>query len=205
MNNKKLTLLIALSISMMIACIFCVKITAAQNIQVKNEEPAAAVSQNEEPLQEKKDNIKIPIVEKPAVNEYSISENASTFKSWMPYTAITNRASAAYKQQQFAYTDKNGLRKIGDDYCVAMGTYYSSTIGDRFKITMDTGKTFTVIISDIKSNMHTDSTHRYTISNGCMMEFVIDGSCLNSTVRLTGNVGSLELFSGTFTKIEKLS
>ena len=99
----------------------------------------------------------------------------------------------------------DGLRKIGDDYCVAMGTYYSSTIGERFKITMSTGATFTVIISDIKSNRHTDSTHRYTARNGCMMEFLIDKNCLANCIRVSGNVGSLSLFSGQFAKVEKIS
>lgn len=134
----------------------------------------------------------------------AVAKKASTFKSWMPYTAITNQFSAAYKLQKKACTDKNGLRKIGDDYCVAMGTYYSSTVGDRFKITMSTGATFTVIISDIKSNRHTDSSHKYTASNGCMMEFLVDKQKLNPTVKQSGNVGSIKLFSGKFTKIEKL-
>lgn len=240
MNKKKLTLLIALSISMIIALVIGASVTTADTAEVINEEPAAAVSSDEEPPQEKEIKIEIPKKEKEEIKtssktetvkkekvtpkkkkpvvkkkskksikvtngKYTISKNASSFKSWMPYTAITNRASAAYKLQKKAYTDKNGLRKVGDDYCVAMGTYYSSTIGDRFKVTMSTGKTFTVIISDVKANRHTDSTNRYTVSNGCMMEFLVDRSCLNPSVKRSGSVSSIKLFSGKFAKIEKLS
>ena len=237
MNKKKLTLLIALSISMIIALVVSASIMTADTSEVKSEEPATAVSSEEEPPQEKENKIEVPkdekeeiktssktetvkkekvtpkkkkpVVKKKSVKvtngKYTISKNASSFKSWMPYTAITNRASAAYKLQKKAYTDKNGLRKVGDDYCVAMGTYYSSTIGDRFKVTMSTGKTFTVIISDVKANRHTDSTNRYTVSNGCMMEFLVDKSCLNPAVKRSGSVSSIKLFSGKFAKIEKLS
>ena len=236
MKNKKLTLLIALSIITIIAiAAFASPIansgSKAPEVEVeeeieeaplqpsteetKTEEPEIVPTPEvkEEPVEEKKEEIKPQVEPKPqtqaikgsSATGYSIPPVNTSFKSWMPYTAITNKASAAYKQQQYAYTDENGLRKIGDDYCVAMGTYYSSTIGERFKITMSTGATFTVIISDIKSNRHTDSTHRYTARNGCMMEFLIDKSCLASCVRTSGSVGSLKLFSGQFAKVEKIS
>ena len=138
--------------------------------------------------------------------DFKVPSIYTGFKSWMPYTAITNRYSAQYKlQHSQAYTDENGLRKVGEDYCVAMGTYYSSTIGDRFKITLETGNSFTVIISDIKSNAHTDSSHRYTSHNNCMIEFLVDKNKIPACIKTTGNVGSLSFFSGTIIKVEKLS
>lgn len=227
MNKKKLTLLIVLSIItiMAVALVFAPIANSNATIETETEEVEEApiqpsITKPELVIEEKELQVKgeaapieepepepapQPIIEEPITTDYSIPNVNTSFKSWMPYTAITNRASAAYKQQQYAYTDENGLRKIGDDYCVAMGTYYSSTIGERFKITMSTGATFTVIISDIKSNRHTDSTHRYTTRNGCMMEFLIDKSCLASCIRTSGNVGSLSLFSGQFAKVEKIS
>lgn len=239
MRNKKLTLLIALSILTIIAiAVFASPVansgakapeaetaeeteeaplqpsteeTKIEEPEVMTETPAPEII--EEPVEEEKEEITQTVEPKPqtqgikgsSATGYTIPPVNTSFKSWMPYTAITNRGSAQYKQQQYAYTDENGLRKIGDDYCVAMGTYYSSTIGERFKITMSTGATFTVIISDIKSNRHTDSTHRYTIRNHCMMEFLIDKNCLANCIRVSGNVGSLSLFSGQFAKVEKIS
>lgn len=147
-----------------------------------------------------------PKVPTPTEDKYSVPNIYTGFKSWMPYTAITNRYSAQYKlQHSQAYTDENGLRKVGEDYCVAMGTYYSSIIGDRFKITLETGNSFTVIISDIKSNAHTDSSHRYTIHNNCMIEFLVDKNKIPACIQTSGNVGSLSFFSGTIIKVEKLS
>lgn len=234
-QNRKLTLLIALSIIFTITIGMFIPIVAANQTDIVETPTDVTVVETPTDIESKTSSIveskvssvvstpkKVksvskpkevkPVskpkekVEKPTVTgEYSIPNINTSFKSWMPYTAITNKGSAAYKQQKKAYTDENGLRKINDDYCVAMGTYYSSTIGERFKITMSTGKTFTVIISDIKSDRHTDSTHRYTASNNCMMEFLIDSSCLANCIRTSGNVGSLSLFKGQFVKVEKIS
>lgn len=134
---------------------------------------------------------------------YSISPNARSFKSYMSYKAITNTASKQYKMQREAYTDNNGLRKIGEYYCVAMGTYYGN-LGDKFYVETDQGNSWTVIISDIKSDAHTDSTHRYTISNGCMMEFIVDTSALPHSVKNSGTVNGLG-FQGNVIKLEKIN
>lgn len=225
-QNRKLTLLIALSIIFTITIGMFIPIVAANQTDIVEtptdvtvvETPTDIESETSSIVESKVSSVvstpkKVKSVSKPKekvekptiTGEYSIPNINTSFKSWMPYTAITNKGSAAYKQQKKAYTDKNGLRKINNDYCVAMGTYYSSTIGERFKITMSTGKTFTVIISDIKSDRHTDSTHRHTASNNCMMEFLIDSSCLANCVRTSGSVGSLSLFKGQFVKVEKIS
>lgn len=134
---------------------------------------------------------------------YSISPNARSFKSYMSYKAITNTASKQYKMQREAYTDNNGLRKIGEYYCVAMGTYYGN-LGDKFYVETNQGNSWKVIISDIKSDAHTDSTHRYTISNGCMMEFIVDTGALPYSVKNSGTVNGLG-FQGNIIKLEKIN
>lgn len=235
MKKQKLTLLIALSIIIILIAIFSNTIQASGTIAdtpvetvVTPEEPellttdlvAKEVIMGKWGVTAEEVNIRLflagydcievntqvdNLVPDVILIERKLPSKASTFKSWMPYTAITNRSSPQYKLQKKAYTDENGLRKIGEDYCVAMGTFYSSTIGDRFQITMSSGITFTVIISDVKSDRHTDSTHRYTVSNGCVMEFLVDKRKLNPIIKQSGNVGSLEFFSGKFSKIEKIS
>lgn len=42
---------------------------------------------------------------------YEVSTEASSFKSYMDYRALTDTSSTQYEMQQCAYTDDNGLRK----------------------------------------------------------------------------------------------
>ena len=130
------------------------------------------------------------------------STGASSFKCYMDYGTITNKSSSQYKLQQMATTDENGLRKIGDYYCVAMGTYYGE-VGDTFYIETDEGACWKVILADIKSDKHTNSTHQYTRANGCMMEFIVDTSELPSSIRNSGTVNALG-FQGNITVVKKL-
>ena len=134
--------------------------------------------------------------------DFSISPYASDFKSYMDYRAITNTSSTQYKMQQEAYTDENGLRKIGEHFCVAMSTYYGN-IGDILYVETDKGASWTVILSDVKSDAHTDGTHRYTVSNHCMMEFIVDTPAMSTSVKRSGTVNSLG-FQGKICYIEKI-
>lgn len=143
-----------------------------------------------------------PTVEENTTGDFSISPYASDFKSYMDYRAITNTSSTQYKMQQEAYTDENGLRKIGEHFCVAMGTYYGN-LGDILYVETDKGASWTVILSDVKSDAHTDSTHRYTVSNHCMMEFIIDTRAMSTSVKRSGTINSLG-FQGKICYIEKI-
>lgn len=136
-------------------------------------------------------------------SEFTIASGASSFKSYMDYRCITNRSSLQYKMQQQAYTDENGLRKIGEYYCVAMGTYYGN-LGDKLYVETDEGANFKVILSDIKSDSHTDATHRYTLANRCMMEFLVETESMPSSIRSSGTVNGLG-FQGKINYIEKIS
>lgn len=141
-------------------------------------------------------------VEEHRTGDFSISPYASDFKSYMDYRAITNTSSTQYKMQQEAYTDENGLRKIGEHFCVAMSTYYGN-IGDILYVETDKGASWTVILSDVKSDAHTDGTHRYTVSNHCMMEFIVDTPAMSTSVKRSGTVNSLG-FQGKICYIEKI-
>ena len=143
-----------------------------------------------------------PAVEEITTRDFSISPYASDFKSYMDYRTIINTSSTQYKMQQEAYTDENGLRKIGEHFCVAMGTYYGN-LGDILCVETDKGASWTVILSDVKSDVHTDSTHRYTVSNHCMMEFIVDTLAMSTSVKRSGTVNSLG-FQGKICYIEKI-
>lgn len=131
-----------------------------------------------------------------------VSSKASSFKSYMDYRCITNKRSYQYKLIQSSVTDSNGLRKIGEYYCVAMGTYYGK-LGDKFYIETDEGACWKVILADIKSDSHTNSTHQYTTANRCMMEFIVDTKKLPKSIKNSGTVNGLG-FQGNIITVKKI-
>lgn len=129
-----------------------------------------------------------------------------SFKSYMSYT-LFGRSTPQYRLQQECYTDSQGIRRHGNDVCVALGSYYSTTIGDRFRITLDSGVSFTAVLADGKADRHTNSTNQYNVrpnGNGVAVEFLVDTSALDSSVRRSGNIGTYSNYSGDIVNIEKL-
>ena len=60
-------------------------------------------------------------------------EHETWFKAYMDYRTITNTDSVQYAMEQNAWTDDRGLRRMADDYLVAMGTgWLESGCGERF-------------------------------------------------------------------------
>lgn len=138
---------------------------------------------------------------------YELPNVNTSFKAYMDYTLITDRQSAQYQLQADCWTDKDGLRRHGDDYCVALGSYYSTQIGQRFRITLEQGQTFTAVLADAKSDQHTDELHMYTPRSGVeqnLLEFVVDQRALDERVRKAGTVCGLG-FQGNIIKIEKIT
>lgn len=130
-----------------------------------------------------------------------INLNISDFKSWMPYTAITDRSSLQYELTRKAKADENGLLKIDNYYCVALGSAYGK-VGDKFKITLNTNKSFDVIKADQKADIHTIGDNKTSL-DGSQIEFIIDKSKLNQDVKKHGNVSVLNIFSGRILSIVK--
>lgn len=133
---------------------------------------------------------------------YSVPAGHS-FKSYTYYTSLSQHSPQG-KLQKRAYTDENGLRKVDDYYCAALGTYYDGSIGTKFLVTLSTGVQFKMILCDVKSDKHTDSTHRYTRSNGCVIEFYVDQNKLNPKAKTSGNISSIPGFEGDITGIDKI-
>lgn len=125
----------------------------------------------------------------------------STFKSYMPYQKITVRSSKQYKLQKKAHTDKNGLRKIGKYYLVAMGQYYGK-VGDKFKITLSSGQVFYAMMGDAKQFKHTGNTKGMVgADNKDMLEFIVDKNHLNSKIKKMGSVDVI--LHGKIVKLQK--
>jgi hypothetical protein len=133
------------------------------------------------------------------------------FKAYMDYRKITDKKAPQWALREQAYTDDYGFRRIDDDYVVAMGTYYSENVGDRFRITLDTGVSFTVITGDIKDPAHTDAQNMYTPysgndkSGGCVIEFLVDTDILDKSAAKLGTISYFSFFEGDIENIEKLS
>ena len=148
-----------------------------------------------------------------ALEEMKIPNCDTSFKSYMDYRYITNKASDQYKLQLSAWTDNMGLRRVDDYYLVAMGTYYSDNIGDKFRITLEGDKTFDVMIGDIKADIHTDKNNMYSpvynsdgsFKSANVIEFIIDKKTISKKVKLWGDVSAYDEFAGKIVKIERIS
>lgn len=133
----------------------------------------------------------------------------TAFKAYMDYRCITDTTSKQYNMQNQAYTDENGLRKIGDYYCVAMGSGVSSEIGQKYEIELDSGQVFRVIQADQKDDRHTDSSNRFIdLGNGRIniVEFIVATESLPDIVRVMGNVDYMpnDLFKGQIVEIREV-
>ena len=127
---------------------------------------------------------------------YELPNLSTSFKTYMDYRCITDTDSMQYKLQQNAWTDEDGLRRLGEAYMVAMGTYYADECGKTFEITFDTDEKILVVVGDIKEDCHTDKTNRYSPvydNNGNfisanVLEFIVDTDVLSRHTKRLGTV-----------------
>jgi hypothetical protein len=136
----------------------------------------------------------------------SVPDGDTSFKSYMDYKCITDRNSPQYKLQGECWTDKNGLRRFGDDYVIAVGSYYAESVGERLEITLDSGDKFTAVVGDFKADSHTDSTHRYyPMSNGDknVIEFIVDTGSLDKKAKRMGDISYVDGFEGNIESVTK--
>lgn len=109
--------------------------------------------------------------------------------------------SAQYRLQQNAYTGKCGIRMVGERYCIAVGSGFCSKIGTKLDVTLENGKVLKCVMADMKSDRHTDSTHRYHVSDGSYVEFVVDRNVIHPMARKMGNFNYAPGFKGKVIKI----
>lgn len=135
----------------------------------------------------------------------------TNIKNYTDYRHYNLWYTPHYRLQQVAYTDENGLRRFNDDYIVALGKFYSESIGDRFKVTLDTGREFTVIFGDGKAPIDCDENNMYTPCRNydgerCanVLEFIIDSGVMAKEVYAYGSIDCIEEFKGNIAKMEYL-
>lgn len=145
-------------------------------------------------------------------NYLDVPECDTSFKTYMDYRCITDETSIQWKIQQNAWTDSDGFRRINNDYIVAVGTYYSSKCGERFRIVFDDDDEITVTVGDLKQNRHTDKTNRYTavyneygeFVSANVLEFIVDTKKLSKRSKLLGSVNNHDYLNGNVKIIERI-
>lgn len=123
-----------------------------------------------------------------------------SFKSYMSYRALTNTRTPQYRLQQGA-TTVNGFRMYDGYYMVALGSYYGSQIGAKYRITFGDGQSINCILGDQKANCDTDSTNSYMVRDGSIVEFIVDTASLSHASRSSGNI---QEFKGRVVSIQRI-
>lgn len=112
---------------------------------------------------------------------------SSSFKSYMDAVAIRNKRSRQYRLKASYILDPDtGIYMVDDRYCVALGSYYTTEIGTKVDVVLDSGNIIPCILAECKSDAHTDATHRQN-PNGSVVEFIVRTQSLSRTVRRMGD------------------
>ncbi len=126
--------------------------------------------------------------EKP-YKEYSVPRQG--IKSYMSYKKITNRASSQYKlQHSVAYTGDYGIRQIDGRFCVAVGSYFTKTVGIYIDLVLQNGTVIPCVLADRKADKDTDSRHILTTGDNSLVEFIIDNDVLPRRIKRSGDISS---------------
>jgi len=125
------------------------------------------------------------------------------FKSYMPYTAITNKNSRQWELQQKAYTNAEGIRCIDGRPLVAVGTGWGLSVGDVAVVICENGNSFEIMVGDIKSDKHTLSDNKTSASNDCRCEFIVDMDKLIPYIKDGGNMAKIQTYNGYVIDIQK--
>ncbi len=146
-------------------------------------------------------------VEATTLKGFELPEITGATKTYAYYKAVTAKSTPQYKllNSKECYTDEEtGIRMVDGYYCIALGSYYGTKIGTKYRITLQDGeeiKELNCILCDQKSNRHTDEKHQYAVKNRDIMEFYIEKGKLPRGI--VGNYGNLEQFRGDIVKIEQ--
>lgn len=122
----------------------------------------------------------LPYEAKPAEND--------TRKSYMDWRKITRKTSKQYElQKDHGYTTSNGVRAANGRYCIALGSYYTQTIGQYVDVVLENGIVLPCILGDVKQDIHTTNNHSIGLDGG-VVEFIVDTRKLPELARKMGDV-----------------
>ena len=126
------------------------------------------------------------IVQQSIGTEKDVPPNNS-FKSYMDADTITSRNTDQYKlKSKYIIDEQTGIWTVDERYCIAVGSYYTQSIGTYIDVVMENGSTLHCILGECKRNRDTDYTNRQN-PNGSVVEFIVNISSMPSMVRKMGN------------------
>lgn len=137
----------------------------------------------------------------------------SYFKSCEPINAISRSSAQGQFYSRWGWIDENGFARCGgerdlgiedDYYLVAMGSYYAKAVGEKFRITLDSGKVIYVAIGDFKANCDTNSTNQWGSDNYDILEFICDWPNMSWDIRQAGSCNVFMPLNGCIAQIEKI-
>lgn len=104
--------------------------------------------------------------------------------TYMDYRKVTSRGTINYKTLNCdqAWTDQTtGIRMVGERMCVAVGSGFNVSAGDKIDIELKNGSIFKCIVGDEKANEHTDSSNKFHLVDGSVVEIVVDTDIFKGT------------------------
>ena len=111
----------------------------------------------------------------------------NSFKSYMDADTITSRNTDQYKlKAKYVLDPQTGIWTVDGRYCIAVGSYYTQSIGTYVDVVMENGNVLQCILGECKRNRDTDHTNRQN-PNGSVVEFIVNTSSIPSMVRKMGN------------------
>ena len=120
----------------------------------------------------------------------------------MIFSGCTNLKSITLGNAVTSIDDETFFGCNSETSVTFLGSFYG-TIGDRFYFTLDSGVVLPVIKIEEKADKDTDASGCYHLSDGSVMEFVIDSDIANdyfgrygNGLVLQGNYANYKLFSG---------
>ena len=122
------------------------------------------------------------------ITSYTYYAPYNRIKSYMPYTAITSRSSDQWKLQQVAYTGNYGIRQVNGRCCIAVGSAYTSKIGQYIDLVLENGSVIHCILADQKADKDTNTDNTITEHDGSLVEFIVDAGSLKGNVRRMGDI-----------------
>ena len=141
--------------------------------------------------------------EKASYTIYDVPSNRG-FKSYMDYRCITSTGSKQYKLQSlYGETGKYGIRTVNGRYCIAVGSHFTTSIGQYLDLILENGTVIPCVLGDQKADADTDANNIVTMHNGCVSEFVVNTDYLHQFARRDGNISSCtEEWGSPVTKIK---
>lgn len=138
---------------------------------------------------------------------------SATTKTYMDYRKITDETSPQWKliNSNKIFVNQKGYLQTEDGFIgVALGSYFGE-IGDKFIITLSSGKELKLIKVERKADIHTDQNNYAGSSNYDIIEFVIDTktpymkqNIMANGYIFNGNFNNNKEFEGAVVSIEKI-